>query len=100
MLYDNLVIEETRSGAPDPEQAAALLAERAMEAGIEHFVDRDELEEFLARVAFASEHAPIPKIELEAAFRELCRGLKSFAELKSAGASLIPALEQRAGANC
>ena len=43
LLYENLVIEETRSGAPDPEQAAALLAERALEAGIERFVDRDEL---------------------------------------------------------
>src|ERR1700727_604669 len=47
-------------GTPDPEQAADLLAERALEAGIERFVDRDELQQFLARVAFASEHAPIP----------------------------------------
>ena len=43
LLYENLVIEETRSGTPDPEQAAALLAERALEAGVERFVDRDEL---------------------------------------------------------
>jgi ATP-dependent RNA helicase HrpB len=98
LLYENLVIEETRSGAPDPEQAAALLAERALEAGIERFVDREELEQFLARVAFAAEHASMPKLNLPGAFRELCRGLKSFTELKSAGASLIPSLEQRAGA--
>ncbi len=98
LLYDNLVIEETRSGAPDPEQAAALLAERAIEAGIEKFVDPDEWAQFLARVAFASEHASINKLDVDEAFRELCRGLKSFAELKSAGASLIPSLEQRIGA--
>ncbi|MGB6942093.1 MAG: ATP-dependent helicase HrpB [Bryobacteraceae bacterium] len=97
LLYDNLVIEERRSGAPDPEQAAALLAERAMEAGIEKFVDPEEWAQFLARVAFASEHAPIKKLEVKEAFRELCRGLKSFADLKNAGAGLIPQLEQRTG---
>jgi ATP-dependent helicase HrpB len=97
LLYDNLVIEETRSGAPDPEQAAALLAQRAIEAGIEKFVDPDEWAQFLARVAFASEHTSIQKLDVEEAFRELCRGLKSFAELKSAGATLIPRLEQRIG---
>ncbi len=98
LLYDNLVIEETRSGAPDPEQAAALLADRAIEAGIEKFVDPDEWAQFLARVAFASEHASIQKLNIDEAFRALCQGLKSFAELKSAGATLIPALEQRIGA--
>ncbi len=98
LMYENLVIEETRSGSPDPEQAAALLAERAIDAGIERFVDREELEQFLARIAFASEHASIPKLDVSDAFRELCRGLKSFAELKTAGASLLSTLEQRAGA--
>jgi ATP-dependent helicase HrpB len=96
LLYDNLVIEETRSGTPDPEQAAALLAERALEAGISRFVDRGELDGFLARVAFASEHAAVPKIDVESAFRELCRGRKSFAELRSAASSMIAILEQRA----
>ncbi len=98
LMYENLVIEETRSGSPDPEQAAALLVERALDAGIERFVDREELDQFLARVAFAAEHASIPKLDVSEAFRELCRGLKSFAELKTAGASLVPTLEQRAGA--
>jgi ATP-dependent helicase HrpB len=98
LLYENLVLEETRSGAPDPEKAAELLADRALEAGIERFVDRDELQQFLARVEFASGHASIARLDTSAAFRELCRGLKSFAEMKSAGAALIPALEQRAGA--
>src|SRR5260370_32895994 len=50
LLYDELTIEETRSGTPEPEQAAALLAERAIEAGIERFVDREELGELLARI--------------------------------------------------
>ena len=98
LMYENLVIEETRSGAPDPDLAAGLLAERALDAGIERFVDRDELAQFVARVAFASEHTSIAKLDIDSAFRELCRGLKSFAELKSAGVSLISTLEQRAGA--
>jgi ATP-dependent helicase HrpB len=98
LMYESLVIEETRSGAPDPDQAAALLFERAIEAGIERFVDRDEFDQCLARIAFASEHASIPKADVVDAFRELCRGLKSFAELKSVGGSLIATLEQRAGA--
>jgi ATP-dependent helicase HrpB len=98
LMYENLVIEETRSGSPDPDQAAALLAERALDAGIERFVDREELDQFLARIAFASEHASIAALNVEDAFRELCRGLKSFAELKTAGASLLSTLEQRAGA--
>jgi ATP-dependent helicase HrpB len=97
LLYENLVIEETHSGAPDAEKAAELLAERALEAGIERFMDREELDQFLARVAFASEHASLPKLDVESAFREICRGLRSFADLKTAGASLIPALEQRVG---
>ena len=98
LLYDNLIVEETRSGAPDAEQAGALLAEKALEAGIERFLDRDLLDQLLARIAFASEHAPVPKIDMESAFRELCRGLKSFADLKSASGSMIALLEQRANA--
>ena len=98
LLYDNLAIEETRGRAPDPEQATALLAEKALEAGIDRFVDHDALDAFLARIGFASEHAPIPKIDIEGAFRELCRGLKSFAELRSGASSLIAILESRVNA--
>ncbi len=96
LLYDDLVFESTRSGAPEPTQAATLLAEKALEAGLDRFVERDELNELLARISFASEHGAVGKIDTEAALRELCQGLKSFRELKSAAAGLIPLLEQRA----
>lgn len=97
LVYDQLVIDETRSGSPDADQAAALLAKQALEAGISRFVDPDELNELLARIDFASEHAAIPKPDVEAALRELCYGLKSFAELKSsAQTGLLPLLERRA----
>jgi ATP-dependent helicase HrpB len=98
LLYENLVIEETRSGVPDPQKAAAMLADRALEAGVERFVDRDELNQFLARIAFASGHTTVAALDVDTAFRELCRGLKSFAELKTAGPSLISTLEHGAGA--
>lgn len=96
LLYDNLVIDETRSGTPDPEQASTLLAERVLEAGISKFVNREDLDQFLARAAFASEHAAIPKVDVESALDELCQGRKSFAELRSAANSLMALLEQRA----
>jgi ATP-dependent helicase HrpB len=95
LLYGNLAIEETRGGAVDPTQAEALLAERAVDAGIDRFVDRELLDGFLARTEFASGFAAIPKIDVESAVRELSRGLKSFAELKTAAASMIPMLAQR-----
>jgi ATP-dependent helicase HrpB len=96
LLYDDLVIEETRGRAIDSEKAAELLADKALEAGVDRFVDREELDQFLARVAFASGHAAIPKIDVQSAFRTLCQGLKSFSELKAAAQTLVPALEQTA----
>ena len=97
LLYESLVIEETSSGRPDLDQATELLVERALEAGIERFVERDPLDQFLARVAFASEYGAIAKLDINEAFRQLCQGLKSFAELKAAGASFVSTLEQRSG---
>ncbi len=98
LLYDELVIEETRGGAIDDEAAAKILAAKAMEAGVERFVDRGELEAFLARIAFAAEHSsvtPVGQTEVQAALTELCYGLRSFADLEKSAAGLIPALERR-----
>ena len=50
LLYDSLVIQESRGAAPDAEAAAELLAQKALEAGVERFVDKDLVNEFLARV--------------------------------------------------
>ena len=84
LLYDELVIQESRGAMPDPEAAAQLLAQKALEAGIDRFVDRNALDEFLARIEFAGGTAP----DLSQALREVCLGLRSFTELKSAGATL------------
>ncbi len=100
LLYDSLVIHETRGGTPDPQAASALLAQKAAESGINRFVAADKLNEFLARVAFASDHAavePIGETEIQSALRELCEGLVSFTQLKEAAGRFIPALERAAG---
>lgn len=94
LLYDELVIQESRGAVPDARAAAELLAQKALEAGIERFVDVDALNEFMGRVEFAGVEMP----DVPQALRELCLGLRSFAELKKGSENLIPAIEQKVGA--
>ncbi len=93
LLYDELVIQESRGAMPDAEAAAQLLAQKALEEGIDRFVDKNALDEFLARVEFAGGAAP----DISQALREMCLGLRSFTELKSAGANFVSALERKMG---
>jgi ATP-dependent helicase HrpB len=94
LRYDELVIQESRGAAPDAELAADLLAKKALEAGIERFVDVDALDEFTARIEFAGFDTPdVPEV-----LRELCAGLRSFAELKRAAADLVSMVERKMGA--
>jgi len=79
LLYDALVIEETRAPAPAGEETARLLEQKAMEAGLERFVDRDTLEQLQARAQFAG-----TAVDPRAALRHLCGTRTSFAELESA----------------
>ena len=93
LLYDELVIQESRGAVPDAQAAADLLAQKALEAGVERFVDMDTLNEFRARVEFAGFEAP----DISQVLRELCLGLRSFAELKKAAADLVLLLERKIG---
>jgi ATP-dependent helicase HrpB len=100
LVYDELVIEESRSGAVDPDAASALLASMALEAGVERFTDAEQLEDFLSRVAFASAHSSVhcfSEADVRAALQSLAYGLKSFDELKraAAGGGLIQALRSQ-----
>ena len=84
LLYDELVVEESRSGSVDPEAASHMLAAKAIEAGITRFVDADQLNALRARVNFAAAHAAIPPLDdehLEAAVAAACLGQRSFAEI-------------------
>jgi ATP-dependent helicase HrpB len=91
MLYDELVIQESRGAVPDPHAATELLAQKAIEAGIERFVDLDALNEFKGRVEFAALEMP----DIEQAIRDLCVGLRSFVELRKAAADFVAVLEQK-----
>ena len=90
LLYDKLIIEESRGPASEPE-AADMLARKAIETGIEQFVDKEALEAFLARLAFAGFDPP----DIEQTLRDLCLGLQSFGDLREAAKNLLPLLEQK-----
>ncbi len=97
LLYDILVIEESRSGAVDPEQAARLLAQKAAEEGVQRFADPDEVEAVLSRIWFAAQHGKVDEMDtphVTDALVQLCYGLKSFADLRQAAANggLVKAL--------
>ena len=99
LRFGEIAIEERR-GEPDPHAAGALLAQKALEAGIARFADPGQWESYLARVDFAASHAAIPPIgppEIEAALRAAAFGLKGFADLEAAlrDGGLLRALEQQ-----
>lgn len=79
LVYDQLVIEETRSPAPASEEVSRFLAAKALEVDIGRFVDKDALEQLRARAAFAGN-----PVAVEAGLRKLCEGLTSFAQLTEA----------------
>jgi ATP-dependent helicase HrpB len=85
LLYDRLVIEETRSPAAPSEETGAILTREAMQVDIGRFADRDELDQLRARAAFAG-----VKIDVEGTLARLCTGTASFKELESG--KLIAAL--------
>jgi ATP-dependent helicase HrpB len=93
LRYDELVIQESRGAVPDMQAAAELLAQKVLEAGIERFVDGEALGEFKGRVEFAGLEMP----DVSQALRELCMGLRSFAELKKTAADLVAVLERKMG---
>jgi ATP-dependent helicase HrpB len=80
LMYDQLVVEETRQPAQPSADATRILAEKALEAGVHRFVDRDALEQLTARASFAG-----IMIDPQAALRHLCEGRTSLKEVESAG---------------
>ena len=91
LLYDELVIEESRDAAPDPEAAADLLFQKALDVGVARFVEVQAFESLLARIEFAGFGQP----DIPGFLRELCSGRRSFAELKIASKDALLLLEQR-----
>lgn len=106
LVYDQLTISENRSATAGNEEAARVLAEAALSAGLQRFAEPETITNFLARVEFLAKTFPEAAItalddeDVRRALIELCGGLKSFAELRQAagGGGLIEALRQRLGA--
>ncbi len=90
LRYDKLIIDESRGKASD-EEAAALLAQKALDAGIDQFVDKALLNDYLERLAFAGFEAP----NMPQAMRAFCLGLHSFSELRGAAQGFLNHLGQR-----
>jgi len=95
LIYDELILQESNNAAPEVEAAAALLAEKALETGIERFIDAEALEHWLGRLEFAGFEIP----DMAEAFKDLCRGLRSFADLKSAAGGFFSRIEQKLDAH-
>ena len=92
LFYDKLVVEESRGPATGPAweaEAADLLARKALDAGIDRFIERETLDPFLARLSFAGLTPP----DIPEALRSLCLGLQSFSELRDSARNLLPLLE-------
>jgi ATP-dependent helicase HrpB len=87
LVYDQLVIEETRAPAVPCEKAGKLLEQKALETGIGRFADPDALAQLTSRAALAG-----ISVDAEAALRTLCARATSFKELEAADllASLRP----------
>ena len=85
LIYDQLVIEESRAPATPGEEASQILAQKALEAGVSRFADPDAVEQIRSRAAFAG-----IEIDPESALAALCQGRTAFKHLESA--DLVAAL--------
>jgi ATP-dependent helicase HrpB len=86
LVYDQLAIEETRAPAVASEEASKLLAVKALDVDIGRFVEREALDQLLARAAFAK-----IAIDVGATLTALCSGRTCFAEITDLLAALRPA---------
>ncbi len=103
LLYEDLVLTESRAATPTGDEVWRALADAALAVGIEAFVARDALDRFLARAEFVRATFPesaIPELgeeEEQAALAAMCEGRTSFAELRAAARSgeLVESLRGR-----
>lgn len=90
LVYDQLTLTESRAAVEGDLEASRLLFEKASEAGLYAFIEREELERFLARTEFVSRSMPeanFPALSEDDALsclEELCAGRRGFAELREA----------------
>src|SRR5262249_7206105 len=109
VMYDQLAISENRAATAATvrgDEAARVLAEAALAAGLHRFIEPETVAGFLARVEFVAKTFPessTPALnddDVRASLVALCDGLMGFAELRAAarGGALIEALRRRLSA--
>lgn len=90
LMYDELVLDESRTSEAVGDEVTRKLAEQALLAGPQSFAEREGLARFLARVNFLARSFPekdFPSInenDVRAGLVALCEGRRSFAELREA----------------
>lgn len=90
LVYEDLVIEESRMTRLDAEKASSILAREAVARGARTFAAEGTIDQLVARASFATKAAPgdaLPAFDEEAvaaALVSLCEGRRSFAELREA----------------
>jgi ATP-dependent helicase HrpB len=92
LMYDRLAIDERPAGPAGEKKAAALLAEKAIAAGLRTFVDPEDLDRLSARIKLVVETAPdlaaaagirpLDDAALGAILASRLAGKRSFAELR------------------
>ena len=92
VTFEGLVLEERPWATPDPDRVASALADAARGRGLTFFRGPSEdVDGFLARVSFLAAHRPdleLPPFDdatLARVLADLCRGRRSFADLRAAG---------------
>jgi ATP-dependent helicase HrpB len=95
--FGGLVIEESRAPAQPSEETSRVLAEAALDAGIEKFLPPEDLEQLLGRIELLARHFPdagfVPPDEafLKSALEGLCEGARNFDDLR--GGDLLQSIE-------
>lgn len=99
LTYGNVTLEETRQPAAASDETTAILAEHAIAAGAQTFVDLERLTNWQCRVdtlrtGYPEANFPTPDVAfLKEGIRSMCEGLRSFKELEEA--SLLEQLNAR-----
>lgn len=103
LMYDQLVLDESRTTEAGQSEVTRKLAEQALLAGPEAFVETEALTLFLSRNDFMRRTFPekdfptLDEQDVRASLAALCEGKRSFAELREAARAggLLNALRQR-----
>jgi ATP-dependent helicase HrpB len=90
LVYDQLVLDESRVIEAGSREVTRALVEAALAAGAQAFVERETIDRFLARVDFMRRTFPeaafpvLDEDDVSASLALLCEGKRSFAELREA----------------